>query len=121
MFDTKLKLRYLLLDLKIMTEKSGFVRTQQTTLSFLRGLTTQIPLVEVLQIRFFLILVDLVEVEELRVHGSGFLQRLTMRSKEWKILTLIRSLLFSIITFLLYIGLAIEFSQNFIYQLVLDF
>ncbi len=29
-FDTKLKLRYLLSDLKILTQKSGFVRTQRT-------------------------------------------------------------------------------------------
>ena len=45
MFDTKLKLRYLILDLKIMTfEKSGSIRTQRTTHK--------------------LILIDVVEVDE---------------------------------------------------------
>jgi hypothetical protein len=56
-----------------------------------------------------------VEVEEDPGPQTSGLQ-LTMRSKEWKILTLIRSLLFSIITFLFYIGLAIELFQIFIYQ-----
>ena len=60
-----LKLRYLIIDLKIMTfEKSGSIRTQRTTHK--------------------LILVDLVDVDKVRVHRSGFLQ-LTMRDlKKWK-------------------------------------
>jgi hypothetical protein len=76
-----------------------------TTGSSVRG--RQVPLVEVWQLKRF------------RVHESGFLQRLTMRSKEWKNINthpiVYRSSL------CLYIGLAIEFFQNFIYQLVLDF
>jgi hypothetical protein len=58
MFDTKLKLRYLILDWKILTENSP-IRTQRND--------TQ-----------KLILVDLVDVDKVRVHRSGFLQ-LTMR------------------------------------------
>ena len=56
-----------------------------------------------------LILVDLVEVDEDPGPQTSDPPTLTMRSKETEeLLTLIRSLLFSIIT-LLYIGLAIEF------------
>ncbi len=61
MFDTKLKLRYLLSDLKIFdTKKSGLVRTQRTTHK--------------------LILVDPVEDEDSSTDWSS--KRLTIRSKE---------------------------------------
>jgi hypothetical protein len=47
------------------------VRNEHTQLVPRSEVWHQVPPSEVLQIRFFLILVDLVEVEELRVHELG--------------------------------------------------
>ena len=90
MFDTKLKLRYLLSDLKLWhTKKSGLVRTQRTT-------------------NDQQILVDPVEDEDVEDSSTDWSSKLlTMRSKEKEecyshCYSLI--LIESIITLLLYIG-----------------
>ncbi len=97
----EIKLRYLYLT-ETLTEKSGF--GPYVTNNFLcERFDKQVSPWEVRQV---LILVDLVEVEELRVHELGLVSNEIARSKEWNNINthpIDRSSLY-----LLYIGLAIE-------------